>query len=537
MATARRGVRVAVRAWMAGVVAVLAVGTASGQPLAPREELKSSLDRPDPDAEYELVVKFRDSAQVRPLGGGMQSLSGANLDALRDVLVSNRARLKPRFQIPEAILVRIERRAAAKSGVAQPDLRGIFVVHARDDALLAVARDLERLDIVEFVSFSEVGPPPPCGDASPTTPSYHTEQSYHGPDPGLNMTAAWGLGDTRGDGVRIALCEYGFNESHESLCGVTTEPGQTIHPSTVGSDREDHGTAVLGVLVGNDASYGVRGLVPDADASFFPERSTQVGYRRADAIAQAIASTNAGDVVVLEMQHTGAGGGLGPAELDPVVWTLTKLATDSGIVVVAAAGNGAQDLDSVDYEPYRDRGDSGAILVGAATPDHRHARLAHSTHGSRVNLRGWGGNVFTAGYGTHAEHGGDANQRYTASFNQTSAATPMVAAAAVALQSFAEARLGRPLEPLELRDLLVQTGVAQKSGKPIGPLPDVYAAAMAMEIPCPEDVDRSGAVDSADLTAVVGAWGQVGGVEDVDRSGGVDMSDGWAVIDGWGGCP
>jgi hypothetical protein len=84
--------------------------------------------------------------------------------------------------------------------------------------------------------------------------------------------------------------------------------------------------------------------------------------------------------------------------------------------------------------------------------------------------------VFSAGYGTYAELGGDPRQRYRQDFSGTSSATALVAAAAALVQSHAEQTLGCRLGPLAMRQLLVDTGLAQGSGGHIGPLPDLRAA-------------------------------------------------------------
>ena len=326
---------------------------------------------------------------------------------------------------------------------------------------------------------------------------YFLMQTYPGSDPGLNMTAAWALGSARGAGIKIADCEYGYVAGHEDLCNITMEPGQTIHPNVITFGWDEHGTAVFGEMISVDNLYGCTGLVPDAQGYFFTEWSVEEGLRRVTAIANAIASVDPGDVVVLEMQTTGPGGGFGPAELDPAVWTLVRNATDAGIVVVAAAGNGNQNLDSAVYAEYRGRGDSGAIIVGAGSSDLNHDKLSFSTYGSRVNVQGWGQNVFTLGYGSFAQHGGDKNQRYTSGFNGTSSATPFVASCAVALQSLAEQRLGRRLTPLELRDMLVRTGIPQGSGGHVGPFPDMVAA--AAEIVTRGDLNCDGVFNGADI--------------------------------------
>ncbi len=181
------------------------------------------------------------------------------------------------------------------------------------------------------------------------------------------------------------------------------------------------------------------------------------------------------------MQTIGEGGSnFGPAELSLAVWTVVKNGTDAGVVVVGAAGNGNQDLDSATYQAYMARGNSGAIIVGAGTATTAHDKLSFSTFGSRVNVQGWGQSVFTAGNGSHSTIGGDPNQVYTATFSGTGSASPFIAASCVALQSFAIDRIGRRLTPAELRSVLSTTGWPQGTGGNIGRFPNLVDAALAV---------------------------------------------------------
>jgi hypothetical protein len=107
-------------------------------------------------------------------------------------------------------------------------------------------------------------------------------------------------------------------------------------------------------------------------------------------------------------------------------------------------------------------------------------KSSFSTYGARVNVQGWGGGVFTTGYGSHATYGSDVNQRYASGFSGTSSATPVVTSAVALLQSVAIKILGRRLSPVEVRTILVTTGRAQTGSNaataPIGPLPELQAA-------------------------------------------------------------
>jgi hypothetical protein len=167
---------------------------------------------------------------------------------------------------------------------------------------------------------------------------------------------------------------------------------------------------------------------------------------------------------------------------------VTKTATDAGIIVVAAAGNGNEDLDSSAYSEYIGRGDSGAILVGAGVATIAHSKASFSTYGSRVNVQAWGDwSVMTAGYGVCGFPGSNLRQRlYTNGFSGTSSASALVAGAVASLQSWADARLRRRLVGNEMRDVLESTGVPQNAGDKansgnIGPMINMKKAIEALQ--------------------------------------------------------
>jgi len=434
-----------------------------------------------------LVVKFHDGLLARAERGELHFKADEKTHVMHILWIEGLRKMgvqfEPLIQLPEEKLWFLELRAELSSGARQPDLASMMVVQADAHWLPLVACELLASELVQWVEFEMITPPPPrwddpCHDIPPTTPNYTQLQGYRGPNPGMNMSAFWQLGHAKGEGVRVADCEYGYNGDHEDLCGIIPEPGQTIHPNVISNNWHEHGTAVMGELVGGENNYGVTGLVPDAEAYFFTEWSVEQGLRRATCIANAISAMDAGDVVLLEMQTSILGGQLyGPAELNQSVWTIVKNGVDAGVIVVGAAGNGNQNLDGPDYQAYRNRGDSGAIIVGAGSANIAHNKLSFSTFGSRVNVQGWGQSVFTTGYGGYAQIGGDFNQRYTSTFSGTSSASPFVAAACVALQSYAVANIGRRLSPSEMRQVLSVTGHPQGTGGNIGPFPDMLQAA------------------------------------------------------------
>ncbi|RAR46816.1 S8 family peptidase [Flavobacterium lacus] len=377
----------------------------------------------------------------------------------------------------------LERNAILLNGnaVSIAKLKNIFKVivdNPTNDRLFFLATQFEQFESVEYASLISLEPIKPPFDIPPTTPDFFVNQTYVGPNPGLNMSYAWEMG-LKGAGIRVRDVEYGFNSNHEDLNEVNAfiASGMTISSDATATYTE-HGTAVFGIIIAGNDGYGITGLAHDATEMVLYPEWQEIGYDRIYAVNQSIQNSTVGDIIIYEMQD-GVGA---PAESNSVIWDLTKAASDAGIVVVAAAGNGNQNLDEAIYADYMSRGNSGAIIVGAGTPDLNHFRFNQinwwgSTYGSRVDLQGWARNVFTCGYGTAIMINNDINQGYT-NFSGTSAATPMVAACAIVLQSYHHSLTGNYLTGTQLRTILKETGIPQ--GNPVtgnvGPFPNMQTA-------------------------------------------------------------
>jgi subtilisin family serine protease len=311
----------------------------------------------------------------------------------------------------------------------------------------------------------------------------------------------------------------------------------------------DHGTAVLGEMVSVENGWGMTGIAHGASGTYFSSWSS--GGVSA-AIYRAIAGVPEGSIIVIEVHISGPNStgngqvGYVPAEWSESTYNAVVAAVSNGMIVVAAAGNGAEDLDDPVYSagshaPFLPENDSGAIMVGAggAYPgcSAHLARLGFSCYGSRVDLQGYGECVATLGYGSLFS---ETNCDYTSSFSGTSSATPIVAGACMLLQSYAQEAFGRPLTAEEMRSVLVATGQPQtgNTSEHIGPLPDVIAAIDALDItpPCIADLNDDGIVDGFDLSRVLGYWG-LPGETDLDGSGSTDGADLTILLSGWGTCP
>jgi hypothetical protein len=520
-------------------------GVAQAQAWEPaREAIKAFGGNVEPDR---VIVQFVRGTPVRVENHALVGLPelagrGASIPALPE---GSWSRL---HTVADAELEAQRQAAVAIFGPELPDLRLTM------DLRLAPGVDLERaIDALrarpDVVYALPSCPPLP----SPVVPSYVSLQRYmQAPTNGIGATsiATWPGGT--GTGIRVIDLEYSWNTNHFDLPAMISVNAGT--PSDPFNDT-NHGTAVMGVLVSRNNGQGTTGAMPSAEPYIAPTNFT-TGYNLPGAITAASNAMRAGDVILIEQQWGGPNGG---NNFVPVEWwrpnyDAVRQAVGAGRVVVAAAGNGNQNLDAAIYStgngghwPFLPVNDSGAIIVGAgaapavsggSTTDR--SRLGFSNYGATLDLQGWGERVHTTGYGSLYSTGG-INFFYTASFNGTSSASPIVASAVIGVQAVYRAVTGTTLTPAQVREFLRQTGSPQQSGanpatQNIGPRPNIQAALMAafnnadcnsnnrpdpVDIamglsadvnadgipdecqPCPADFDGSGFVDSDDFTSYV----------------------------------
>lgn len=310
-----------------------------------------------------------------------------------------------------------------------------------------------------------------------------------GSERGINLEWAWEQG-YKGQGVHIADVEMAWDLEHDDLkyksIGYHNPSGIDVDLSSA----EQHGTNVLGILFAEDNGWGMTGLAVESSGSVWNMFGETVLNKPGMTIRAAADSLEVGDILQLELSTSlDEQSGPGPAEIRRENWEAIKYAVDKGIVVLAAAGNGGENLDASKYDDYRSWGDNGATLVGAGLVNQERSPI--STYGSKVHVQAWGDTV-VATTGTYewqgvtkieGHHGvtlgNTKHQAFSYQFSGTSSALPIVAGAAAIIQSYAKTELGKPLNSREMRELLIRTGSAQDTsrlGGHIGPIPDVEAA-------------------------------------------------------------
>jgi hypothetical protein len=461
--------------------------SAGADPAAPRQILpkpiKTQLGRYD-SREF-IEVKFVDGSQIAVHNGRLSSAKLGGLAAL-DSLTSGAgpvAALEPLFRADTATLQSLAADTQAQAGA--PDLSQWFRLRVKPGQNIArVIDELNAMSIVETAYAAPLAVP------LPASPNYESNQYYKLPaaQNGIDSEYARTQPGGNGAGVRVLDIEYSWNTNHEDLSKLRAA-GARINNGTPSDPFNDnnHGTAVMGQLVADNNGIGVTGLVDGARAHVTNAMNTERGYDPANAILTAANALSAGDVILIEQQAAGpsACNGYVPVEWIASVHAAIVTATNKGIHVVQAGGNGNMNLDNTACfgSPFPGgRADSGSIIVGAGGPRSNawcsdgtaeRAKQSFSTYGSRVNVQAWGRCVTTTGYGNL--YNGGANAYYTKVFSGTSSASPIVASAVVALSGIAKQR-GITLTPRQMRDLLRTTGTAQTGGGNIGPLPNLRAA-------------------------------------------------------------
>lgn len=443
----------------------------------------------------ELIVIARSDIELHATPSAVRS-TRADVTPLSNLLNAEGIRMQPLFGASEARI----RHATASATPTLPDLASYYQVDAPDQRLDELAEKFRQLDTIEAAYVKPPGEPPVIAEASaaintmsplaqdapPVTPDFNARQVYLDPAPaGIDARYAWTLPGGRGAGINIIDLEWGWRFTHEDLNQI--QGGVVAGDNTEALAYENHGTAVIGVFSADQNTFGVTGICSDAHVS-----AVSFSMPTAAAIRIAADRLRPGDIMLLEIHRAGPRfnyqvrtdqQGYIAIEWWPDDFAAIQYATQRGILVVEAAGNGRENLDDAIYEtrppgfpadwsnPFnRANRDSGAIIVGAGAPppgthnaDHGpdRSRLDFSNYGSCIDAQGWGREVTTTSYGD-LQGGASRDLWYTDRFSGTSSASPVVVGALGCVQGVLRARSQTLLTPSSARQRLRTTGSPQQ---------------------------------------------------------------------------
>ncbi len=456
-----------------------------------------------------LIVRFRDDVNIpyhpNDIGQYLDTLGAGSWNRLSELHPQGKLKFRSLFtSVSPARLQELVNLAVQRDGAYQPPNFQAFCACEFSTLTQAPAMIsyLRAWGPVRSVYFD-----PPGGDpvVNPADDDYWPDQGYLDPAPdGIDVEYAWNLPGGDGAGQHLIDLEQGWTLDHEDLIAH----GATLLYGNLKDRSRSHGTSVLGEVCGVDNDRGCIGVAPNVGSvnvvSYFG-----AGKTRAEAILTAIDSLPFGGVLLVEAQldEVTVGGKTWfamPVEVLEAEFEAIRLATALGITVVAAAGNGGNDLDtfadalgnqvlnrtSVGFR------DSGAILVAAASATAPHQPwvapppappVVVTNYGSRIDCYAWGEQITSTASGNAAD-----TTSYTGNFAGTSAAAPIIAGAALVVQGLADAGSQYQFSAWQMRALLTDSATSTPSNDPandrIGVMPNLRAIAEADVLRAAPDV-------------------------------------------------
>jgi len=263
----------------------------------------------------------------------------------------------------------------------------------------------------------------------PNDTSYDLQWGLHNTN--INISEAWRLIENSGktnEEVVVAVIDSGINAEHEDLINRIESGGYNFESNNENvDDNIGHGTAVAGVISAEaNNNRGIAGVAGVSKVKILPLKINLLISEEVEAIDYAI--ENNVDVINLSL------GGEDYREFEN---RAIQRAVDAGIIVVAAAGNEAQEGNPIVYPASYEN----VISVGAVGEFEETSFF--SNYNSYVDLAAPGEWIYTTNF--------DGEYKY---YHGTSFSSPFVAGVCALLKS-----VDKTLTPGEVEDILFSTAI------------------------------------------------------------------------------
>jgi subtilisin family serine protease/flagellar hook assembly protein FlgD len=301
-----------------------------------------------------------------------------------------------------------------QSSIEETNMSLIKISNMKD--LITVATKLSKNPLVEYVE-----------------PNYRMQPKYVPSDPyfykqwylnKVEVPKAWDM--TKGSAeVTVAVLDGGIQGDHPDLRGKIVKPYNMISKNQL-LKADDHGTHVAGIIAANMNNQGITGIAPNV--KIMPVNVFKHGGASSFDVASAVyyAVANKANVINLSL------GGFDPST---TVEKALKHAHYSGVVVVAAAGNSAN--DSATYPAAYE------TVISVSASDQYDKIASFSNFGETVDFAAPGVSILSAVSGSSYER-----------FEGTSMAAPVVSGTIALMLS-----RNPLLTPDDVRRILTQSAV------------------------------------------------------------------------------
>ncbi|PLR78721.1 peptidase S8 [Bacillus sp. V3-13] len=136
---------------------------------------------------------------------------------------------------------------------------------------------------------------------------------------------------TKSTKIKVAILDSGILKEHEDLQGKVVKEFNAINPNQPIEDKFGHGTAIAGVIAAENNDFGIVGVAPNVEI-YSVKILNDNGKGSIESLITGIEWSIENKVQVINISF-------GMSSNNPELHKIIKKAVNSGIIVVAAAGN------------------------------------------------------------------------------------------------------------------------------------------------------------------------------------------------------